>query len=100
MRLIHAGYCAHFNRFGSNTLTTKSVVRKRKLAVRNILWHFRCIQAIRDRDTGHIASLGLLMKSDGASQKNVVTGLPALAIREIVESQYDLLLMGIDTYVV
>jgi NADH dehydrogenase len=34
------------------------------------------------------------------TEGNIVTGLPALAIKEIVEAQYDLLLMGIDTYVV
>jgi len=35
-----------------------------------------------------------------AVENNVVTGVPALAIKEIVEAQYDLLLSGVDTYLV
>ncbi len=99
-----AGDCAHFNSFGSNTLTAQSAVRKGKLAARNILRHsgvFKLFEPYLHHDIGNVVSLG---SADAVgwfvSEKNVVTGLPALAIKEIVESQYDLLLMGIDTYVV
>jgi len=51
------------------------------------------------RDIGYVVSLG---PADAigwlALENNVVTGLAAYTIKEIVEAQYDLLLAGIDTY--
>jgi len=52
-------------------------------------------------DIGYVVNLG---PTDAVgwlvAEGNIVTGLPALTIKEIVEAQYDLLLMGIDTYVI
>jgi NADH dehydrogenase len=35
-----------------------------------------------------------------ALERNVVGGYPALVVKELVEAQYDLLLAGIDTYII
>jgi NADH dehydrogenase len=52
-------------------------------------------------DIGYVVSLG---SSDAvgwlALEHNVVTGIAAYVIKEIVEAQYDLLLTGIDTYLI
>lgn len=53
------------------------------------------------RDLGYVVNLG---PSDAVGwlgvEGNVVTGMPALAIKEVVEIQYDLLLTGTDTYLI
>ena len=89
---------------GSNTLTAQSAVRKGKLAARNILRHSGfagLLEPYLHFDLGYVVSLG---SADAvgwlASEGNLVTGLPALTIKELVEAQYDLLLAGIDTYLV
>lgn len=99
-----AGDCAYFNAFGSNALTAQSAVRKGKLVARNILRHSGRVKILAPylhRDIGYVVSLG---SADAVgwlvAEGNVVTGLPALAIKELVEAQYDLLLMGIDTYII
>jgi len=99
-----AGDCSHFNSFGSNSLSAQSAVRKGKLVARNILRHSSVLNFLEPylhHELGYVVSLG---HADAvgwlASEGNVITGLPALAIKELVESQYDLLLMGIDTYLV
>lgn len=99
-----AGDCAYFNAFGSNALTAQSAVRKGKLVARNILRHsgrLKILEPYLHRDIGYVVSLG---SADAVgwlvAEGNVVTGLPALAIKELVEAQYDLLLMGIDTYII
>ncbi len=99
-----AGDCSYYHSLGSNTLTAQSAVRKGKLAARNILRHssiFKLLEPYIHRELGYVVSLG---STDAVgwlvSEGNVVTGIPALAIKELVETQYDLLLMGIDTYLV
>lgn len=99
-----AGDCAYFNAFGSNALTAQSAVRKGKLVARNILRHsgrLKILEPYLHRDIGYVVSLG---SADAVgwlvAEGNIVTGLPALTIKEIVETQYDLLLMGIDTYII
>lgn len=97
-----AGDGAHYNGFGSNTLTAQSAVRKGKLAAKNILRHsgiLKVLEPYLHQDIGCVVSLGA---ADAVgwlvSEGHVVTGIPALAIKELVEAQYDLLLMGVDTY--
>ena len=99
-----AGDCSHYNSLGSNSLSAQSAVRKGKLVARNILRHSSVIKLLEPylhRELGYVVSLG---HADAvgwlAAEGNVITGLPALAIKEIVESQYDLLLQGIDTYLI
>ncbi len=99
-----AGDCSHYNSIGSNSLSAQSAVRKGKLVARNILRHSSILHLLEPylhQELGYVVSLG---HADAvgwlASQGNVISGMPALAIKELVESQFDLLLMGIDTYVV
>ncbi len=100
--IFTAGDCSVYQSFGSDTLTAQSAVRKGKLAARNILRHsgsFKLLEPYLHRDLGYVISLG---PTDAvgwlALEDNVVGGMPALMIKELVEAQYDLLLTGIDTY--
>ena len=79
-------------------------MRKGKLIARNILRHsglLKILEPYLHHDIGYVVNLG---PTDAVgwlvAEGNIVTGLPALTIKEIVEAQYDLLLMGIDTYVI
>ena len=99
-----AGDCSYYQSLGSNTLTAQSAVRKGKLTARNILRHSGfpgLLEPYLHHDLGYVVSLG---SADAVgwlgSEGNLVTGMPALAIKEFVEAQYDLLLVGIDTYLV
>ncbi|SDX96469.1 NAD(P)/FAD-dependent oxidoreductase [Nitrosomonas halophila] len=102
--IFAAGDCAVYQSLGSNAMTAQSAVRKGKLAARNILRHsgmLKVLEPYLHRDIGYVVSLG---PADAvgwlALENNVVTGMPALVIKEIVEAQYDLLLTGVDTYLV
>lgn len=97
-----AGDCSYYQSLGSNTLTAQSAVRKGKLVARNVLRHAGfpgLLEPYLHHELGYVVSLGA---SDAVgwllAEGNLITGLPALTIKEIVEAQYDLLLAGIDTY--
>lgn len=99
-----AGDCSYYQSPGSNTLTAQSAVRKGKLVARNVLRHAGfpgLLEPYLHHELGYVVSLG---PSDAVgwlvAEGNLITGIPALAIKEIVEAQYDLLLAGIDTYLV
>ncbi|MDE2389348.1 MAG: pyridine nucleotide-disulfide oxidoreductase, partial [Betaproteobacteria bacterium] len=96
--------CSYYQSLGSNTLTAQSAVRKGKLVARNVLRHAGfpgLLEPYLHHELGYVVSLGA---SDAVgwlvAEGNLITGMPALAIKEIVEAQYDLLLAGIDTYLV
>lgn len=98
------GDCSNYQSLGSNTLTAQSAVRKGKLVARNILRHSGfpgLLEPYLHHELGYVVSLG---PSDAVgwliSEGNLITGIPALTIKELVEAQYDLLLVGIDTYLV
>ena len=100
--IFAAGDCSSFEAFGSNTCTAQSAVRKGILAARNMLRHsgsLKLLEPYLHRDLGYVISLG---PEDAvgwlASEGNVITGMPALVIKEVVEAQYDLLLEGINSY--
>jgi NADH dehydrogenase len=102
--IFAAGDCSYYQSLGSNTLTAQSAVRKGKLVARNILRHSGfpgLLEPYLHPDLGYVISLG---SNDAVgwlgSEGNLVTGVSALAIKEFVEAQYDLLLVGIDTYLV
>lgn len=99
-----AGDCSYYQSLGSNTLTAQSAVRKGKLVARNILRHSGfpgLLEPYLHPDLGYVISLGSVDAVGWlASEGNLVTGMPAMAIKELVEAQYDLLLVGIDTYLV
>lgn len=99
-----AGDCSNYRSFGSNAMTAQSAVRKGKLVARNILRHsglLKLLEPYMHHDIGYVVSLG---PTDAvgwlALENNVVTGIAANVIKEIVEAQYDLLLTGIDTYLI
>ena len=102
--IFAAGDCSSYNKFGSNIMSAQSAVRKGKLCARNILRHsgrIKVLEPYLHRDLGYVVNLG---PSDAVGwlgvEGNVVTGMPALAIKEVVEIQYDLLLTGTDTYLI
>ena len=102
--IFTAGDCSNHNSCGSNTMSAQSSVRKGKLAARNILRSsgaLKLFEPYLHQDLGYVVSLG---PADAigwlALENNVVGGIPALVIKELVEAQYDLLLTGIDTYIV
>lgn len=102
--IFTAGDCSTYQSFGSNAMTAQSAVRKGMVAARNILRHSGAIKLLEPyfhHDLGYVISLG---PADAvgwlALEGNVVGGTPALVIKEVVEAQYDLLLTGIDTYLV
>ncbi|SEK48660.1 NAD(P)/FAD-dependent oxidoreductase [Nitrosovibrio tenuis] len=102
--IFTSGDCCIYNSSGSNTMTAQSAVRKGMLAARNMLRHsgfLKLLEPYWHRDLGYVVSLG---PTDAvgwlALEGNVVGGVPALLIKEVVEAQYDLLLTGIDTYLI
>lgn len=102
--IFAAGDCSYYQSIGSNTLTAQSAVRKGKLSARNILRHAGfpgLLEPYLHHELGYVVSLG---SADAVGwlglESNLVTGISALAIKELVEVQYDLLLAGIDTYLV
>jgi NADH dehydrogenase len=101
-RVFAAGDCSRYRLPGSNALSAQTAVRKGKLAARNMLRHSGAVKLLEPylhQDLGYVISLG---PSDAvgwiALERNVVGGLPAAVVKELVEAQYDLLLAGIDTY--
>ncbi len=101
-RVFAAGDCSRYRVPGSNSFSAQTAIRKGKLAARNILRHsgrIKLLEPYVHQDIGYVVSLG---PADAvgwvASQRNVVGGSPAAAVKGIVEAQYDLLLAGIDTY--
>jgi NADH dehydrogenase len=101
-RVFSAGDCSHYRGLASNAMSAQTAVRKGKLAARNILRHagpVRLLEPYLHRDLGYVVSMGPLDAVGWiALERNVVAGLPATVVKEIVEAQYDLLLAGIDTY--
>lgn len=102
--IFTAGDCSYYQSLGSNTVSAQSAVRKGKLVARNILRHAGfpgLLEPYLHQNLGYVVNLGA---SDAVgwlvAEGNLVTGISALAIKEIVEVQYDLLLAGIDTYLV
>ena len=98
-----AGDCSNYDSYGSNTMSAQSSVRKGRLAACNILRDSSILKVFEPylhQDLGYVISLG---PKDAvgwlAIENNVVGGTPALLLKELVESQYDLLLAkGINTY--
>ncbi len=99
-----AGDCSQYQSLGSNSQTAQSAVRKGKLSARNILRHsglLGLLEPYLHQELGYVVSMGA---ADAVgwlgSEMNVMTGVPAVAIKELVEAQFDLLLSGMDTYLV
>jgi NADH dehydrogenase len=102
--IFAAGDCSRYRSLGSNAMTAQSAVRKGKLCARNILRHsgkLKVLEPYLHRDLGYVISLG---PQDAIGwiglQSNVVGGPPAVVVKELVEAQHELLLAGIDTYLI
>jgi NADH dehydrogenase len=103
-RIFAAGDCSRYRSPGSNAPTAQSAVRKGKVCARNILRHsgkLKIMEPYIHQDLGYVISLG---PRDAIGwiglQANVVGGAPALVVKELVEAQHELLLAGIDTYLI
>lgn len=101
-RIFSAGDCSLFRSPGSNSLSAQSAVRKGRLIGQNILRQnsvFGFKSPYLHRDLGYIISMG---PQDAigwvGTQKNIIAGSPALTVKNVVESQYDLLLAGTNTF--
>ena len=97
MHIFTAGDCSYYDDMGSKLMTSQAALRKEKVAANNIL-----------REAGilcfcltYLLSLGPDDAVGWIGSKNaIVSGLPAFIAKEAIEAQYDLLLTGIDSYVV
>jgi NADH dehydrogenase len=103
-RIFAAGDCSRYRSPGSNAPTAQSAVRKGKVCARNILRHsgrIKMMEPYVHQDLGYVISLG---PRDAIGwiglQANVVGGAPAVVVKELVEAQHELLLAGIDTYLI
>ena len=102
--IFAAGDCAQYHSPGSNSATAQSAVRKGKVCARNILRHsgkLKIMEPYVHQDLGYVISLG---PDDAIGwlglQANVVGGSPAVVLKELVEAQHEMLLAGIDTYLI
>ena len=100
--IFTAGDCSKFHSAGLNFLTAQAAVRKGKLVARNIsrLHGGQLPLKYRYREKGYLISLG---STDAIGwvglRRNLVKGFPASILKEAMETQYDLFLDGIDTYI-
>jgi NADH:ubiquinone reductase (H+-translocating) len=102
-RVFAAGDCSRYRGVGSNAMSAQSALRKGRLVARNILsaaGPVKIMEPYLHRELGYVISMG---PSDAIGwlgfESNVVAGLPAGLAKELIEAQYDLLLAGIDTYI-
>ena len=101
--IFTAGDCSYYDDFGSNLMTSQSALRKGKAAANNILREaciLRFCLPYMHQEIGYLISLG---PSDAVgwigNKKAIITGLTAFTAKEVIEAQYDLLLKGINTYI-
>lgn len=98
-----AGDCARYDSRGDDSMTAQVAVRQGKHIARNIDRVARGVEPLEYyfRELGYVVSLGT---ADAAGwlmlRENVITGVGAFAIKELVEAQYDLFVAGLDTYLV
>ena len=100
--IFAAGDCSLFSAPGLNDLTAQAAVRKGKLIATNIrrFCERRLPYLYAYGELGYFLSLGF---RDGIGwllfKRNILTGLPALAVVKTLKVQYDLFLDGLDLYV-
>jgi NADH dehydrogenase len=100
--IFSAGDCADFSGNGLNLLTAQAAVRKGKLVAHNVrnLMAGRGLRRYRYQEKGYLLSLGPIDAIGWLGLRcNLVKGFPANVLKEAMESQYDLFLDGVDTYV-
>ncbi len=98
-----AGDCAAYDSRGDDQMTAQVAVRQGKHIACNIDRLSRGVAPLEYffRELGYVVSLGVLDAAGWMlTQGQVVTGVPAAALKGAIEAQYDLFVAGIDTYVV
>ena len=101
-RIFSAGDCSKFDSSGLNFLTAQAAVRKGKLVAGNILklTQGEKLRSYRYQEKGYLISLGSTDAIGWVGLRcNLAKGLPANLLKEAMESQYNLFLKGVDTYV-
>ena len=99
--IFSAGDCADYIGTGLNQLTAQAALRKGKLVALNIRRQNagRALRRYRYREKGYLLSLG---PADAVGwvglRGNLVKGFAANVLKEATESQYNLYLKGVDTY--
>lgn len=99
--VFSAGDCADYAGSGLNLLTAQAAVRKGKLVAHNIrsLSVGRGLRRYRYREKGYLLSLGPVDAVGWLGLRaNLVKGFAASVLKEATESQYNLYLQGVDTY--
>lgn len=99
--ILSAGDCSRFDSSGLNSLTAQAAVRKGKLVARNIdrLSDGKKSQTYRYHEKGYLVSLGAIDAIGWVGLRcNLLRGFPASVIKDGMETQYDLFLNGVDTY--
>ena len=99
--ILSAGDCSKFDSSGLNYLTAQAAVRKGKLVARNIvrLSGGKKPQTYRYQEKGYLVSLGAIDAIGWIGLRcNLARGFPASVIKDGMETQYDLFLNGVDTY--
>jgi len=100
--IFSAGDSANYAGNGLNLLTAQAALRKGKLVADNIrnLHAERGLRRYRYQEKGYFLSLGSIDAVGWLGLHcNLVKGFPAMALKEAMESQYNLFLQGVDTYV-
>ncbi|PLX86104.1 MAG: pyridine nucleotide-disulfide oxidoreductase [Desulfuromonas sp.] len=96
-----AGDCSVFQGRGLNAQTAQAALRKGRQVAENIarMTDGRPLREYAYRELGYFVSLG---SCDGVGwlglKANVLRGLPAYAVKEALELQYEAWLAGLDTY--
>lgn len=99
--IFSAGDSAYYASDGLNLLTAQAAVRKGKLVAHNIrnLNSGRGLRRYRYQEKGYLLSLGSIDAVGWLGLRcNLFTGFAANVLKEAMESQYDLFLEGVDTY--
>ncbi len=100
--IFSAGDCSDYAGNGLNLLTAQAAIRKGKLVAHNIanLHANRTPRPYHYQEKGFLMSLGPIDAVGWVGLRcNLARGFPAHALKEAMESQYDLFLDGVDTYV-
>jgi NADH dehydrogenase len=99
--IFSAGDCADYSGRGLNQLTAQAAVRKGKLVAHNIsnLNAGRGLRRYHYQEKGYLISLGSVDAVGWLGLRLVlVKGFAANVLKDAMESQYDLYLDGVDTY--
>jgi len=100
--IFSAGDCSDYAGNGLNQLTAQAAIRKGKLVAHNIvnLHAGRRPRSYHYQEKGYLMSLGPIDAIGWVGLRcNLARGFPANVLKEAMESQYDLFLDGVDTYI-